>query len=256
MAGLEFFQFPTLSDNYGVLVHDRNSGQTASIDAPDAGDVRAALAKKGWTLSHILVTHHHFDHVQGIAALKAETGCHVRGPAEEADKIDTLDETLSDGDVFTFGGEAVHVISTPGHTLGMINFHFPNSGVVFTGDTLFALGCGRLFEGDPQMMWQSMQKLMTLPPETQIYCGHEYTQANARFALTIDPDNSRLVIRAAQIDALRAAGKPTLPTTLGEELATNPFLRAGDKAIRRNLGLEAASDSAVFAEIRKRKDNS
>ncbi len=255
MAKLEFFQFPTLSDNYGVLVHDTSSGQTASIDAPDADDVEAALNKKGWQLSHILVTHHHWDHTQGIATLKANHGCHVIGPSDEADKIDTLDETVADGDTFSFAGETVHAISTPGHTLGMINFYFPESQVVFTGDTLFALGCGRIFEGDPAMMWQSMEKLMALPPETTVYCGHEYTQANAKFALSVDPDNAKLVIRAAQIDALRGAGKPTLPTTIGEELETNPFLRASDPHIRKFLGMENASDSDVFAEIRKRKDN-
>jgi hydroxyacylglutathione hydrolase len=255
MAKLEFFQFPTLSDNYGVLVHDPDSGATASIDAPDAGDVKAALAKKGWTLSHILVTHHHFDHVQGIAELKQETGCRVIGPEAEHSKIPTLDQTLRDGDSFEFGGESVGVISTPGHTLGMINFHFAQSKVIFTGDTLFALGCGRIFEGDADMMWASLSKLALLPEDTTIYCGHEYTQANAKFALTIDPENANLVIRAARVDALCADNKPTLPTTLGEELDTNPFLRASDPSIRANLGMEGASDGEVFAEIRKRKDN-
>ncbi|MDJ0613652.1 MAG: hydroxyacylglutathione hydrolase [Rhizobiaceae bacterium] len=255
MAGLEFFQFPTLSDNYGVLVHDPASGATASIDAPDAGDVHKALSEKGWSLTHILVTHHHWDHVQGIGDLKSENGCRVIGPADEADKIEHIDETVSDGDTFDFCGETVSCISTPGHTLGMINFHFTDSGVVFTGDTLFALGCGRIFEGDPAMMWSSMQKLMALPAETIVYCGHEYTQTNARFALSVDPDNAKLVIRAAQIDALRADGKPTLPTTIGEELDTNPFLRASDASIRKVLGMESADDAEVFAEIRKRKDN-
>ena len=255
MAALEFHQFPTLSDNYGVLIHDPDTGNTASVDAPDANDVRNALAETGWNLTHILVTHHHWDHVQGIGDLKSETGCHVIGPADEADKIEHLDETVSDGGSFEFGGESVACISTPGHTLGMINFHFVESGVVFTGDTLFALGCGRIFEGDPEMMWQSLTKLMALPPETAVYCGHEYTQSNAKFALSVDPDNAKLVIRAARIDALRAEGKPTLPTTIGEELETNPFLRASDAGIRKHLGMENASDSDVFAEIRKRKDN-
>jgi len=255
MATLEFFQFSTLSDNYGVLIHDPESGSTASIDAPDAADVRKALSEKGWSLSHILVTHHHWDHVQGVGELKAETGCRVIGPADEADKIEHLDETVSDGDQFVFCGETVSCISTPGHTLGMINFYFTESGVVFTGDTLFALGCGRIFEGDAEMMWSSMEKLMALPPETVVYCGHEYTQANAKFALSVDPDNAKLVIRAAQIDALRADGKPTLPTTIGEEIETNPFLRPSDSGIRSVLGMENASDAAVFAEIRKRKDN-
>lgn len=255
MASLEFFQFPTLSDNYGVLIHDEDTKETACIDAPDADEVLAALAERGWTLSHILVTHHHYDHVQGIAKLKEKFSCKVIGPADEADKIDTLDETVSDGDRFQFSGHEVQCISTPGHTLGMINFHFPASATVFTGDTLFALGCGRIFEGDPAMMWASLEKLMKLPTETTVYCGHEYTQANAKFALTIDPDNAKLVIRAAKIDALRTEGKPTLPTSIAEELETNPFLRAADPAIRERLGMANASDADVFAEIRKRKDN-
>ena len=255
MANLEFFQFPTLSDNYGVLVHDPDTGDTASIDAPDADDVRKALSQNGWQLTHILVTHHHWDHVQGIQSLKDETGCYVIGPAAEADKIDMLDSQVSDGDQFEFGGQVVKVISTPGHTLGMINFHFAQSSVVFTGDTLFALGCGRIFEGDASMMWNSLQKLIALPPETLVYCGHEYTQANANFSLTIDPENPDLVARAREIEAMRADGKPTLPTTIGKELLTNPFVRPGDPLIRANLNMEDASDGEVFAEIRKRKDN-
>jgi len=255
MSNLEFHQFACLSDNYGVLIHDETSGNTASIDAPDADAVEAALKDTGWKLTHILVTHHHWDHVQGIDSLKAKYGCHVLGPKDEADKISTLDDQKSDGESFEFGGETVNVISTPGHTLGMINFHFTKSNVVFTGDTLFALGCGRIFEGDPQMMWASMQKLMQLPAETTIYCGHEYTQANASFALTVDPDNAELQVRAKEIEVLRAEGKPTLPTTLARELATNPFLRASDPSIRKHLNMENASDADVFAAIRKAKDN-
>jgi hydroxyacylglutathione hydrolase len=241
MASLEFHQFACLTDNYGVLVHDPVSGDTASIDAPDAQAVESALQEKGWTLTHILVTHHHWDHTQGIDDLKAKTKCHVIGPKEEADKINTLDEVKTDGDRFTFGGENVDVISTPGHTLGMINFHFTQSNVVFTGDTLFALGCGRIFEGDPEMMWNSLSKLAELPPETIVYCGHEYTQANAKFSLSIEPDNKALIKRASEIDALRSEGKPTLPTSIGLELETNVFLRAGN--------------AAEFARIRAAKDN-
>ena len=255
MALLEFHQFPCLSDNYCVLVHDPASGDTAAIDAPDADALRIALADKGWSLTHILVTHHHFDHTQGIADLKIETGCKVIGPADEASKIPTLDETVNNGDSFDFGGDLVHVISTPGHTLGMVNFHFSNSGVVFTGDTLFSLGCGRIFEGDQAMMWDSLTRLMELPASTIVYCGHEYTQANAEFSLTIDPDNPALVARAAEIAELRKSGQPTIPTTIGQELETNPFLRAADPKIRSNLGMENASDAEVFGEIRTRKDN-
>lgn len=255
MANLEFFQFSCLSDNYGVLVHDPDTGNTAAIDAPDADAVRMALADKGWSLTHILVTHHHYDHTQGIADLKIETGCHVVGPADEAAKIPTLDQTVNDGDQFEFAGEAVNVISTPGHTLGMVNFHFTESAVVFTGDTLFALGCGRVFEGDMAMMWDSLTKLMALPPETTVYCGHEYTKANAEFSLAVDPENQLLKARAIEITALRDRGEPTLPTTIGLELKTNPFLRAADPAIRQHLGMTDASDAEVFAEIRTRKDN-
>ncbi len=241
MANLEFHQFACLSDNYGVLIHDPISGETASIDAPDADAVETALKAKGWNLTHILVTHHHWDHTQGISELKSKYGCHVIGPKEEASKIETLDETKTDGEKFTFGGETVDVISTPGHTLGMINFYFAQSSVVFTGDTLFALGCGRIFEGDAKMMWNSLCKLAVLPPETIVYCGHEYTQANAGFSLTIEPNNKALIERSNEIDKLRADGKPTLPTTIALELETNVFLRAGN--------------AEAFAKVRTAKDN-
>jgi len=241
MSELMFYQFPCLSDNYGVLVHDPSSGDTASIDAPEADAIETALQEKGWKLTHIFVTHHHWDHTQGIAELKSRHGCHVIGPAKEADRIETLDDTKNDGDRFTFGGQNVTVISTPGHTLGMINFHFPESGVIFTGDTLFALGCGRIFEGDADMMWDSLSKLASLPAETQVYCGHEYTKANAEFCLTIEPENKALAKRAAQIKRLRNEGKPTLPTSIGLELETNVFLRAGN--------------AREFARIRTAKDN-
>ena len=255
MAALQFHQFPCLSDNYGVLVHDPDSGDTASIDAPETSAVKNALSETGWQLTHILVTHHHADHTQGIGDLKSETGCEVIGPKDEANKIVGLDKTVSDGDQFRFGGDQVDVILTPGHTLGMVNYHFTGNGVVFTGDTLFALGCGRVFEGDKTMMWNSLTKLMQLPRDTVVYCGHEYTQANATFALTVDPDNEALKQRAVEIDELRATGQPTLPTTIGLELATNPFLRANDPGIRAHLDMESATDSDVFAEIRTRKDN-
>lgn len=241
MSNLEFHQFACLSDNYGVLIHDPKSGDTASIDAPDANAVETALKKKGWKLTHILVTHHHFDHTQGIAELKSKYGCHVIGPEEKGSKITSLDEQKTQGDTIIFGGETVDIIATPGHTLDMINFYFKESGVVFTGDTLFALGCGRIFEGDANMMWNSLSKLAELPPETVVYCGHEYTQANATFSLTIEPNNQALVKRAHEIDELRANGEPTIPTTIAKELATNVFLRAGN--------------ATEFAKIRTAKDN-
>jgi hydroxyacylglutathione hydrolase len=252
MGMLEVYQFNCLNDNFGVLLHSAETGETASIDAPDAKAVIAALADKGWRLTHIFVTHHHSDHTQGIASLKKRTGCQVIGPANPA--ISGIDKTVGDGDSFRFAGETVNVIATPGHTLDMINFHLPEQKVIFTADTLFAMGCGRVFEGTMQQMWQSLEKLTRLPPETTIYCGHEYTLANGRFALTVDGNNSELARRVAEVENLRQQGKATLPTTLALELRTNPFLRPSDPGIRKNLAMENASDGDVFAEIRSRKD--
>lgn len=248
-------QFMCRSDNFGVLVHDAKSGATALIDAPDEKAILDAVKRTGWTPTLILTTHHHADHVEANLALKQRFGLKIIGPEAEKAKIPGIDETVGDGSVFQFGGEEVKVFSTPGHTLGHVSYYFPASKVAFTADTLFALGCGRVFEGTPAMMYASLQKLAALPADTTIYCGHEYTETNARFALTVDPTNPVLKQRAASIAALRADGKPTLPTTIAEELATNPYLRAHDPAIRRTLGMESAGDEAVFAEIRKRKDN-
>jgi len=250
MSELQIHQFPCLSDNFGVLGHDPASGETFAVDAPDGDAVLAALAETGWTLTHVLVTHYHDDHIQGIAKVKAATGATVIGPAG----IATVDRTVAEGDTIELAGESIRVIATPGHTLDMLNFYLPKAGVVFTGDTLFAMGCGRVFEGTPQMMWASLEKLMALPGETQVYCGHEYTLANGKFAMTVDAGNPDLAQRMKEVEALRAAGKPTLPTTIALELKTNPFLRAGDPAIRKALGMEAASDAEVFAEVRGRKD--
>ncbi|MEZ5775634.1 MAG: hydroxyacylglutathione hydrolase [Hyphomicrobiaceae bacterium] len=250
----DIYQFPCLSDNFGVLIHDPASGETAAIDAPEAEAVRKALRDKGWTLSQILVTHHHADHTDGILALKEETGARVTGPAGEAGKIKGLDRTVKEGDEVAVGGLKGHVIETPGHTLGHISYHFPAAEAVFVGDTIFSLGCGRVIEGDMQMMWRSLSKLMKLPAGTALYCGHEYTKANADFSLTIEPENAELKARAEEVARLRAESRPTLPTTIGRELATNPFLRAASGAIRKRLGLESAEDWQVFAEVRERKN--
>lgn len=255
MADLQIHQFAYMSDNYGVLIHDPETGQTAMIDAGDADAGMEALAQTGWTLSHIFVTHHHGDHVAGLAQIKGATGAMVIGPNPVGAKIAGLDQTVGDNDRFRFAGREVVVFHTPGHTMDMVNFHIPADKVVFCGDTLFALGCGRVFEGTMGMMWDSLQKLMALPAETRVYCGHEYTQANAAFSLSVDPDNEALIARAQDISALRAAGTPTIPTSIREELATNPFLRPADPAIRAHLGMEDAADAEVFSEIRTRKDN-
>jgi hydroxyacylglutathione hydrolase len=255
MAQLEIHQFPCLSDNYGVLLHDAEAGVTASIDAPDAAAVEAALAQKGWQLTHILVTHHHWDHTQGNETLKSQTNCTIIGPKGEADKVPGIDTKVGEGDTFKFGNFDVEVSETPGHTAGHIIYHVPAAKAAFVGDTLFAMGCGRVIEGTKPQMWGSVEKVAKLPPDTALYCGHEYTVANAEFALSVEPGNEALVKRFEAVKALRAEGKPTLPTTVAEELATNPFIRADSAEIRANLGLENASNAEVFTEVRTRKDN-
>ena len=254
MPTFEYFQFPYMSDNYGVFIHDPATGATAGVDVGDAGAYLDALADKGWSLTHLFITHHHADHVAGLQEVKSKTSCQVIGPKQHSN-ISGLDQLVSDGDVFSFAGKDVQVIHTPGHTADMLNYYIADEKVVFTGDTLFALGCGRLFEGDANTMWQSLSKLMQLPTDTTVYSSHEYTAANAEFAVTIDPANAALKARKDTITALRAKGEPTVPSLLSEELATNPFLRAADAGIRKHLQMANASDSEVFAEIRKRKDN-
>lgn len=255
MTALDIELFPCRTDNFGVLLHDPKSGATASIDAPEEQAILGALARRGWTLTHIFTTHHHPDHVDANLALKTQFDCTIIGPAAEASKIPGIDMTTSGGGDFDFAGHRVEVIETPGHTAGHICFYLPGEKLLFAADTLFALGCGRLFEGTAADMWASLSKLMTLPDDTTVYFGHEYTLSNARFAVTVDPDNAELAKRAAEIEAKRARGEFTAPTTLALEKRTNPFLRAADPAIRRHLGMEKASDAEVFAEIRKRKDN-
>ena len=248
-------QFFTRADNFGILIHDPVTGMTASIDAPEAAPIAAKLKEKGWKLDQILVTHHHADHVEGIPPLKEMFDCIVTGPAAEADRIPGIDKAVKGGDRIMFGGFAIDVIDTPGHTLGHISYFIPSAKVAFVADTLFAVGCGRVIEGTMEMMWASLEKLAALPDDTAIYCGHEYTETNIRFALTIEPGNAELVARAAEVKALRTAGKATLPTTIGREKRTNPFLRADNPGIRAHLGMNQAPAAAVFGEIRKRKDS-
>ena len=248
---LEIHQFAYNSDNYGVLVHDPQSGATASIDAGDAKAILQALEETGWTLSDLWMTHHHWDHTDGLAEIKAKTGAKVVGP----DSVKGVDLVLKGGDTIEFAGQQVEILHTPGHTMDMLNYHLPGEKVVFTGDTLFVMGCGRLFEGMPAQMWESLQKLMALPGETMIYCAHEYTLASVAFAVTVDPENEALANRSEIVKAQRDQGLATVPSRLDIELATNPFLRPADPGIRKVLGMEEASDAEVFAEIRKRKDN-
>jgi hydroxyacylglutathione hydrolase len=248
------FLFPCLSDNYGVLFHDTESGATASIDAPEAAPVEAALKETGWRLTDILVTHHHGDHTAGIPELKRQYKCRVVAPRREAQRIAAVDETVAEGDTVRVGSLQGRVIDTPGHTAGHISYFFPADKFAFVGDTLFSVGCGRVIEGDAQMMWQSLLKLRGLPDDTQFFCGHEYTEANIRFAKTIEPDNARLATRAAEVVKLRAAGKPTIPATIGAEKAENPFLRADLSDVAKTVGLAGSPAWKVFAEIRERKN--
>lgn len=246
--------FPCLSDNFGVLLHDSATGATASIDAPEAAAVDAALKATGWTLTHILVTHHHQDHTAGIAELKAKHKCRVIGPRDEAGKIADLDETVAEGDTIKLGSLAGRVIDTPGHTSGHISLVFDTDKLAFVGDTLFSIGCGRVIEGTMEQMWDSLLKLRALPDDTKFFCGHEYTQANIKFALTVEPDNKALLARAKEVEQLRAAGKPTIPATIGAEKAENCFLRADELSVAAALGMAGRPAAEVFAEIRTRKN--
>jgi hydroxyacylglutathione hydrolase len=247
--------FLCLKDNYGVLVHDPATGATAAIDAPDAAPIDAALAASGWKLSDILITHHHYDHTDGIRALKERHGARVVAPRDEAAKIPMVDETAGDGDTVKVGSLTAQVIGTPGHTLGQINYFFPAEKLLFAGDTLFSIGCGRVIEGTPDMMWQTLLKLRALPDDTAVYCGHEYTAANIRFALTIEPDNAALKSRAAEVKDQVSSGTPTIPSLMGEEKRANVFLRADDPAVATAVGLAGKPAADVFAEVRKRKNN-
>ncbi len=247
---LDIELFMCRTDNYGVLVHDPVTGATACMDAPDASAIRKAADGRGWQLTDIFTTHHHTDHIAGNPALKEHYGLTVTGPTS----IPGVDRCVTGGQSFDFAGHRVEVIATPGHTLDHICYYLPEDRLLFAADTLFALGCGRLFEGGPEDMWNSLSKLMALDDDTTIYFGHEYSLANARFAISVDPDNGALKTRVREIEALRAKGGFTAPTRMDFEKATNPFLRVGDPSIRRHLRMETADDWQVFAELRRRKD--
>jgi len=248
--------FLCLKDNYGVLLNDPASGATAAIDAPEAAPVEAALRAAGWRLTDILVTHHHADHTGGIAELKARHRCRVVAPHGEAARIPAVDETVRENDEVRVGTIKARVFETPGHTAGHISYFFPADKLAFVGDTLFSIGCGRVIEGTPEMMWESLLKLRALPDDTRLYCGHEYTRANIRFAKMIEPANAALRAREQEVDKLIAADKPTIPSTIGEEKAANPFLRADLPEVAKSVGLAGEPAWKVFAEIRERKNRS
>jgi len=251
---LEIHQFPCLSDNYGYLLHDPDSEETVCIDTPDADAYLRETAAKGWRITQIWNTHWHPDHAGGNAAIKAATGCTIVAPAAEAAKIAGVDRLVAQGDVVRIGAWDAHVIDVGGHTMGHVAYHLLEAGVAFVGDSLFALGCGRMFEGTAPQFWASLLRLKALPPETMLYCAHEYTASNVRFALHADPDNAALRDYAAEVAARREAGRPTVPTRLGRELATNPFLRADDPAMQARWA-ERGDAVATFAALRSAKDN-
>lgn len=252
-APLELVTIPCLSDNYAFLLHNAETGDTLLVDAPETAPIQAALEARGWTLTDILLTHHHYDHVDGLAGLRG--AARVIGAAKDAHRLPPLDLAVNEGDALEICGEAVQVFDVSGHTEGHIAVYFAASKVVFTADSLMALGCGRLFEGKPAQMWDSLLKLRALPDDTWVCSGHEYTQSNARFATSIDPANTALLARAKDIDTARAAGRATVPSLLGVEKETNPFLRADDPGLKAAVGLPDASAEEVFKFVREAKDN-
>jgi len=254
MAKLEIELVPCLKDNYAYLAFDRTEGVCGVVDASEAEPVKRALEARGLKLTHILSTHHHMDHVGGNLALKQAFAVPVVGAAKDAARIPGIDIGLKEGETFSLGSHVARVLEIPAHTSQHIAFWFDADRAVFTGDTLFAMGCGRLFEGTPEMMWSSLSKLMRLPDDARVYCGHEYTEANGRFALTVEPNNPDLQRRMEEVRARRKESLPTIPSTMGLEKKTNPFLRADSRELRRTLGLENASNVEVFAETRRRKD--
>ena len=253
MSALEIVTIPCLSDNYAYLLRDA-TGATAVVDAPEAGPIEAALDDRGWGLDWIWLTHHHGDHVGGVARLVERYGAQVLGCRADAGRLPKLDKTVADGETARLGDSRAVVIDVSGHTVNHIAFHFPEAQAVFTGDSLFVLGCGRVFEGTHAMMWGSLSKLARLDPATTVWCGHEYTLANLKFARATEPDNPALAEQGAEIEAARAEGRPTVPSTIGRELAANPFLRATNPALQAAVGLRGGDPASVFAEVRRKKD--
>ena len=255
MAELDIRIVPVLSDNYVYLLHDPETEACAVVDPAVAEPVLGVVDTLGWRLTHILCTHHHMDHIGGNLEVKKATGCTIVGARKDAARIPGIDVEVAEDETVAIGHRTARVFEVPGHTSGHIAFWFEDSAALFCGDTLFSLGCGRLFEGTPEQMWGSLRKLRGLPGATRVYCGHEYTNSNADFALAIDPENTALKKRADEVLALREAGKPTIPSTLDEEKTTNPFLRADDPLVQEAVGLAGRDPVSVFAEIRRRKDH-
>jgi hydroxyacylglutathione hydrolase len=251
---LQIVTVPCLSDNYAYLLRDETTGQVGLVDAPEAAPIAAALEERGWSLDLILITHHHGDHIDGVAALRAQFGAAVAGAAADRRRLPALDIALAGGDTVTLGDSVAEVMEVPGHTVGHIAYFFREAGALFSADSLMVMGCGRLFEGTPDQMWASLTAMAALPDETLVYSGHEYAASNVRFALSVDGGNPVLKDRAAAIAAALERGEPTVPARLDVERATNPFLRSGVAEFKTALGLESLPDAQVFAEIRRRKD--
>ncbi|MEN8918865.1 MAG: hydroxyacylglutathione hydrolase [Octadecabacter sp.] len=254
---LQLITIPCLEDNYAFLLHNAETGETLLVDVPDAPPIQAVLDAQRWELTDILLTHHHWDHIDGLAPLLKSSGANPRiiGAAADAHRLPALDLAVSEGDKVVICGEEAAVIDVSGHTLNHIAVHFPTSAVLFTADSLMALGCGRLFEGTPAQMWDSMLKLRALPDDTRVCSGHEYTETNARFALTIEPDNSDLISRVTQITAARSKGQPTIPSNLGLEKRTNPFLRADVPALQAAQNMTNADPVDVFTKVREARNS-
>ena len=252
----EISLFPCLTDNFGYLIHDPATKATAAIDAPEAAPILKALEREGWTLTDLLITHHHGDHVGGVAELKQKYNCRVVAPHDKSAKISSVDLRVAQGDVVKVGSLLARVLETPGHTLDHISYVFASEKALFAADTLFSIGCGRVFEGDYAMMWDSLLKLRALPDDFKLYCGHEYTASNVKFALTVDGDNPALLARAEEVTRLRADNKPTIPVLLGEEKKANVFLRADEPSVAAKLHMKGASAEKVFGELRERKNKS
>jgi hydroxyacylglutathione hydrolase len=252
---LEIVQIPVLNDNYLYLLHDQDTGDTAIVDPAVDEPVVTELEKRDWTLTHIINTHHHWDHTGANLALKEKFGLQIIGPKAEAERIPGIDRAVGTGDTIKIGNSAATVFDTPGHTSGHIIYYFEEAHALFAGDTIFAMGCGRLFEGTAAQMWNSLSKIMVLPDDTRIFCAHEYTMANAQFALSVEPQNSDLIKRVHEVEHKRAAGLPTIPTSIGIEKATNPFLRPMSSHLQDTIGMAGRDIVDIFAETRRLKDN-
>jgi len=255
MAQLDIRQIPVLNDNYVYLVREPEQNAVGVVDPALVEPIMAEAERLGWAITHVINTHHHGDHTGGNLEIKKRTGCTIVGPGHDRGRIPGIDLELNDGDTFKFGAAEADVFFIPGHTRGHIAYWFAGADALFCGDTLFSIGCGRVFEGTMDQMWSSLSRLRTLPSETRVYCAHEYTQSNIQFAVSVDPNNLALRTREAEVKRKRERGEPTVPSRLGEELAANPFLRADQSDFQAALGMAGADPVAVFTEVRRRKDS-